>query len=118
MLQGGILHMNVAHLHYMNGTKLTTDIIVDFVQKSVCIENYSSFPLELAFGVNLQPSFDDFLRFIQSRCFPQNVDRVRLHLKELGLDSYNPLAIIMKTHGRLANDHMSLEFLEGSINEC
>lgn len=110
--------MNTAHLLYLNGTKITTDILVDFVQKSVAIKNYSTFPLELAFGINLHPSFDDFLNFIQSRCFPKNVDRPRLHLMELGLDSYNPLLIVKKTHGILSNDHMSLKFLEDKNNEC
>lgn len=107
--------MKTAHLLYLNGTKITTDILVDFINKSVVIKNYSSWPLELAFGINLHPSFDDFLNFIQDRCFPQNVDRPRLHLKELNLDAYNPLSIVKKTHGILSNDHMSIKFLEDKI---
>ena len=104
--------MATAHFFYLNNSRITTSIDVDFSTKSVFIKNYSTFPLELAFGINLNPSFEDFMFFIQSRCFPKNVDRLRLHLKELGLETYNPFLILKKTHGRLSHDHMSLESLE------
>ena len=42
--------------------------------------------------------------FLESRCFPKSRAMLKSILRELGLDSYDPLAIIEKTQGRMAED--------------
>lgn len=99
-------------LYYKNKDRITTKIVVDPIKKSVQIENYSDFPLELAFGVNKNPSFQDFEDFLEDRCFQRNCDGMKLRLRELRLDYYDPYLICKKTNGRLAGDHYSIEFAE------
>ena len=97
-------------LYYKNKERITTKIEVDYRTNTVEIENYSDFPLELAFGVNIHPTIKDFEDFLESRCFPRNRDGLKLHLQELGLDYYDPYAICKKTNGRLEGDSYSIEF--------
>ena len=97
-------------LYYKNKERRTTKIEVDYRNNSVKIENYSDFPLELAFGVNKHPTMEDFEEFLESRCFPRTRDGMKLHLRELGLDYYDPYEICKKTKGRLEGDSYSNEF--------
>ena len=97
-------------LYYKNKERITTKIEVDYRTNTVEIENYSDFPLELAFGVNIHPTIKDFEDFLESRCFPRNRDGLKLQLQELGLEYYDPYAICKKTNGRLEGDFYSIEF--------
>lgn len=99
-------------LYYKNKGRRTTKIDVDYIAGTVNIENYSDFPLELAFGVNQHPTMADFEEFLESRCFPRTRDGLKLHLRELGLQFYDPLAICKKTNGQLEGDFYSIEFIE------
>ena len=47
---------------------------------------------------------EDFEYFLESRCFPRGRDYMKDILRDMGLDSYDPLAIIEKTKGRMAED--------------
>lgn len=42
--------------------------------------------------------------FIESRCFPRTRDKIKLELKRLGIPFYDPILIIEKTEGRMADD--------------
>lgn len=99
-------------LYYKNKERVTSKIVVDLMKKTVHVENYSNFPLELAFGVNKNPTFQDFEDFLEERCFQRSCDGMKLRLRELGLDYYDPYQICKKTNGRLAGDPYSLEFIE------
>lgn len=48
---------------------------------------------------------------MESRCFPRTRDYLKWVLRDLGLDCYEPLAIIKKTSGRMADDDMWLEII-------
>jgi putative transcriptional regulator len=69
------------------------------------VKNYIDNPLFRAFGKNTEPDFDDYEEFLRSRCFPETRDKMKLELKRLGLPFYDPLMIIEKTEGRMADDH-------------
>lgn len=97
-------------LYYKNRDRITTKIEVDYKTGTVKIENYSDFPLELAFGVNKNPTIKDFEEFLESRCFPRSCDGMKLRLRQLNLDYYDPYAICKKTNGRLEGDYYSIEF--------
>ena len=43
--------------------------------------------------------------FLESRCFPRSRDKMKLILRELDLPFYEPLMIIEKTQGRMAEDN-------------
>jgi hypothetical protein len=99
-------------LDYMDKDKLSTRIYVDYGNESVKIENFTDDLIERAFGANETPSFSDYEKFLESRCFPRTRDHVKWILRDLGLDSYEPLTIVKKTAGRMAEDDMWIKFVE------
>ena len=48
-----------------------------------------------------------FAPFIM-RCFPETRDKMKLELKKLGIPFYDPMLIIEKTQGRMAEDEFSI----------
>lgn len=97
---------------YKYKDKLMTEIYVDYKKETVRIANHSEDVCHLAFGVKQNPSFKDFEELLEDRCFPKTRDNLKLHLKELGLDYYDPYLIVLKTKGRLEGDFESLELVE------
>ena len=91
-------------LFYMYKSTVCTVIDVDEAERKVRIKNYIDKPLFRAFGVNTEPSFDDYERFLESRCFPRERDMIKLELKRLDIPFYDPIMIIEKTQGRMAED--------------
>lgn len=92
--------------------KPTTEIYADLKNKSVQIKNLSDDVMLTAFGANEHPSFSDFEALLEDRCLPQSRDKLKLCLKELGLDYYSPLDIIRVTKGEMAGDFFTLEIVE------
>ena len=84
-------------------------IDVDDVRRHVTVRNYISNPLYRAFGINTEPSYEDYLDFLESRCFPRTRDKMKLQLKELDIPFYDPVMIIEKTEGRMAGDEFWLK---------
>lgn len=87
-----------------------TLIDVDFLHQRIYIQNQTDDLLHRAFGVNEQPTWRDFELFLQDRCFPPTRGMLQDELSRLGLDSYDPLQIVERTHGRTAEDSMWLRF--------
>ena len=71
-------------------------------------ENQAVSPIKTAFGNNPFPSWKDFQRFLEERCIPRQRAGLREYLEALGLDGYDPLAMIEKTGGRMAEDQQWL----------
>lgn len=94
----------VMRLDYMHEEECCTVILVDFKEKRLLIENQTEDVLHRAFGIKAKPSWEDFEEFLESRCFPGTRDHLRMILDELELDFYDPLAIVEKTKGRMAED--------------
>ncbi|MCM1467415.1 MAG: helix-turn-helix domain-containing protein [Alistipes sp.] len=92
-------------LEYMNKDRVCTVILVDFFHQKILIHNESDFLLERAFGMNSRPTWQDFNLFLEERCFPRSRFGIKMILSDLGLDSYDPIAIIEKTNGRMAEDN-------------
>ena len=91
-------------LWYMYHDFVCTIIDVDEMEKKVLIHNYISNPLYRAFGVNTEPTYDEYVEFVKSRCFPESRDKLKLELKRLDIPFYDPIMIIEKTQGRMADD--------------
>lgn len=100
-------------LHFYDGEMLCTKICADRTTRRLAIENLVSDPLSTAFGVNQAPVWDDLNTFLESRCIPRQRDGLQYYLAELGLDRYDPLDIIRKTEGRMAEDACWIKIVEG-----
>lgn len=99
-------------LSYYENEKLCTEIYADFSDKTVVIENFVDFFLKKAFGNNNNPSWKDFLNFLEDRCVPRTRCGLREYLEAIGVDEYDPLEIVKKTKGKMAEDYHWLEIKE------
>lgn len=95
-------------LLYKYKDELCTVIDVDEITKQVEIYNYTNNLLFRAFGKEEHPSFEDYEEFLTSRCFPESRDKLKLVLRDLDLPFYDPILIIEKTEGRMAEDDFKL----------
>lgn len=91
-------------LYYMFRDELCTVIDVDTKNEKVEITNYSEHFLKRAFGNIEKPTYQQYEEFLESRCFPRTRDKMKLMLRELNLPFYDPMLIIEKTKGRMAED--------------
>ena len=91
-------------LYYMHNDKICTLIDVDECNRNVSIKNYVDHLMFRAFGIVENPNYDDYLEFLESRCFPRTRDKMKLVLEDIGLPFYDPFMIIEKTEGRMAED--------------
>ena len=73
-------------------------------ERKVKVKNYTDKIMFRAFGVVETPDYDKYLEFLESRCFPSSRDKMKLILKDLDLPVYDPMMIIEKTEGRMAED--------------
>lgn len=96
-------------LSLYDGELLCTIVHADFTDKTLTAENYITNPVKTAFGNNLSPSWDDFQSFLEDRCIPMQRAGLREYLTAIGLDEYDPMEIIKKTQGRMAEDHQWLK---------
>lgn len=92
-------------LKYMHNQNLCTVIDVDEVKQLVRITNFTDNVFFRAFGKNEAPTYQDFQDFLESRCFPRSRDKMKLVLADLNLPFYDPMMIIAKTQGRMAEDN-------------
>ena len=90
---------------YMYENTVCSIIDVDELKRKVSVVNYIDNPLYRAFGVNSEPDIKDYEEFLESRCFPRERDKMKLELKRLDLPFYDPIMIIEKTEGRMAEDN-------------
>lgn len=91
-------------LSYFDGDTLCTKIAADYHEKTVCIENFVPNVLKTAFGNNMEPTWEDYQFFLEERCIPRSRAGLREYLEAIGLEEYEPLEIIKKTAGRMAED--------------
>ncbi len=91
-------------LSFYNGEELCTSIVADYSDYSICVENYTNDVLWTAFGCDMMPSWEKYKSFLESRCLSRQRAGLRHYLDVLELDTYDPLEIIKKTGGRMAED--------------
>lgn len=105
---------------YMYKQYPCTVIDVDFLNQKIMIQNKTKDMLRRAFGVIEEPTWKDFNDFLKERCFPATRGNAKEILRQLQLASYDPLQIVEKTRGRMAEDDMWLKFAyyqrEGALN--
>lgn len=89
---------------YMFQNKICTVMDIDEREQRIRIYNYTNNFIMRAFGKNEKPTYKDYEEFLESRCFPRTRDKIKLELKRLDLPFYDPLMIVEKTEGRMAED--------------
>ena len=93
-----------SRIFYMHGKNLCTVIDVDHRNEKVYAKNFTEKPLLTAFGKKSEPTWQDYQLFLTERCFPQSRAHSRQILRDMGLDFFDPEAIIQKTRRRMAED--------------
>lgn len=104
-------------LWYMRNADVCTIIDADERHRKVEIYNYTTEKMNRAFGVREYPTYEDYEEFLESRCFPRTRDKMKLELKRLDLPFYDPLMIIEKTEGRMAEDDFWIKIEKKSGNQ-
>lgn len=89
---------------YMHNQTVCTVIDVNEVSREVKIKNYTDNVMFRAFGAEESPDYEMYMEFLESRCFPESRDKMKLVLKDLDLPFYDPFLIIEKTEGKMAED--------------
>lgn len=95
-------------LRLYDGDELCSTVYADFTQQAVVVENEPVSHVKTAFGNNLFPDWKDFQGFLEERCIPRQRAGLREYLEAFGLDEYDPVTIIEKTGGRMAEDQQWL----------
>ena len=106
---------DVRILRFYDGEQLCSSIYADLTKQRIMVENQAVALVKTAFGNNVQPDWADFQDFLSERCIPRQRAGLREYLGALGLEEYDPLAIIEKTGGRMAEDQqwLTIEELKG-----
>ena len=99
---------DVRLVRFFDGDKLCSVIYADFTDRTLLAENHVSNPVKTAFGNNVLPTWEDLLSFLEDRCIPRERAGVREYLEVIGVCEYDPIEIINKTSGRMAEDNQSL----------
>ena len=99
-----VLGHDLLKLSYYDGTALCTTIVVDLTEQTLCLKNENVPVLKTAFGNNPAPNWADLQHFLEERCIPRTRAGLREYLESIGVEEYDPLAIVRKTEGRMAED--------------
>lgn len=91
-------------MDFMCEDECCTQILVDFKHEKIQIHNTTDNIILRAFGINMNPTWEEFLEFVEERCFPRTRDHLKMILKDLELDFYDPFYIIEKTKGQMGED--------------
>ncbi len=92
-------------LEFYDKESLCTKIIADFTDETLSVENTTDHIVKTAFGKKEAPTWEDFQNFLEERCVPRSRSGVREYLETIGVESYEPIEIIKKTSGRMAEDN-------------
>lgn len=76
----------------------------------VSCENYTDDIVQKPFGKIEEPTYKNFLRFLEKRCFPRTRFNCKQILKDMELERYDPFEIVKQTHGAMWDDCFWLRF--------
>lgn len=102
----------IVRMKYMYRDQCCTEIEADFTDKKIRIRNTTDDVFRRAFGNNLTPDWEQFEQFLEERCFPRSRHGMKLILRDMGLQSYDPWQIVHITQGRMAGDQHWISFEE------
>ena len=96
-------------LWYYHRNFVCTIIDVDERNRKICVHNFTKDYMMRAFGNAKEVTYEQYEEFLESRCFPAQRDKMKLILKDLDLPFYDPLMIIEKTEGKMAEDEFWIQ---------
>lgn len=99
-------------LEFYDREILCTKIVADFTDETLSVENTTEHIVKTAFGKNQVPTWEDFHNFLEERCVPRSRSGIREYLETIGVEEYNPIEIIKKTKGRMAEDDQWIKLEE------
>lgn len=91
-------------MEFMCGENCCSVILVNTKEEKIAVVNETDDLLHRAFGIKAKPTWTDFEEFLESRCFPETRMDLEDLLEDLDLEEYEPLAIVERTEGRMAED--------------
>ena len=97
---------------FFDDNELCSLICADFTDETLKVQNYTDDIVKTAFGNNKLPTWEDFMNFLEERCIPKERSGIREYLEAIGVAEYNPLEIIKKTKGKMAEDKQWIEIEE------
>ena len=100
---------DVKKISFYDIKELCTVIYADFTDKTLKAENYTADIIKTAFGNNKLPNWEDFINFLEERCVPKERSGIKEYLDVIGASEYNPMEIIKKTKGKMAEDNQWIE---------
>ncbi len=92
-------------LWYMYHSEVCAIIDVNERMQKVKVQNFTCDLLKRPFGKISVPTYEQYEEFLESRCFPKTRDKMKIMLDELNIPFYDPILIIEKTQGRMAEDN-------------
>jgi len=102
--------MEQLKFQYMHKDTVLADVVFDRQNRSISCINYTDDITLRPFGRRAEPTPEDFLDFLESRCFPRERRNCKQLLADLDLTEYVPLSIVRKTHGRQLEDYCWIKF--------
>lgn len=109
VLQKKFMKHDIKKFNFYDKNELCTVIYADFSDKTLKAKNYTDDIIKTAFGNNKLPTWEDFMYFLAERCIPKERSGIREYLEIISVDEYNPLNIIEKTKGKMAEDKQWIE---------
>lgn len=100
---------NLKKLSFYDDKELCSTIFANFTDKTLKAKNYTDDIVKTAFGNNMLPTWEDFMNFLEERCIPKERSGIREYLEAIGVAEYNPIEIIKKTKGKMAEDNQWIE---------
>ena len=99
--------------NFMNDeNQVMTSVSVNPITKKVKIKNFTDDIMDRAFGINEKPTYEDVLKFFESRAFPRNYAGIDDVLEGMNLKTYDPYLMCKKLQGRTEQDEFYIDFLE------
>lgn len=103
-------------LRYMHKDKLVTKIWYDESNRTVHIENFTDDLIICAFGINENPTYEDFEAFSEYRCMPKTRFDLKYVLNKLDIPFWEPWILIRYNHGLMYNDYNWIMFEDEEVN--
>ena len=100
-------------LFYMEENQINTVIDVDILNRKIKFKNFTSNVLKRAFGQKEEVTYEEYESFLESRCMPKTRDKLKIEMYVKNIPFYDPLMIIEKTQGKIADDNYHIEIIRG-----
>lgn len=100
----------MSRLYIYDKELLLAEVDYDFATQNVVLQSYTDNPLVAPFGIVTQPTWDQFMTFLKSRCVPRTRGNIKAILQRLEISHYDPFLIIHKTHGIIFGDKLWIRF--------